>query len=59
MDATHNPGDHQTTEGQPTDPVGEEKVLCFVSKRQVAQSRARQVRHPKEGLVWVAEEFLR
>jgi len=36
-----------------------EKVLCFVSKKEVDRSSARQIEHPKEGLVWVSEQYIK
>ncbi len=37
----------------------QEKVLCFVSKKEVDRSSAKQIRHPKEGMVWVAEKYIK
>ncbi len=56
----------EATQQQPSSGSGEaqsaetgDKVVCFVSKRKVDRSQAKQIRHPKEGLVWVSEEFIK
>lgn len=36
-----------------------DKVQCFVSKRAVDREQAEQVEHPREGLVWVASEYIK
>lgn len=35
------------------------KVQCFVSKRVVDRDQAEQIQHPREGLVWVASEYIK
>jgi hypothetical protein len=46
-------------EGAATGQSGSQKVTCFISKRQVERSQAQEVEHPKEGLVWVSEQFIK
>jgi hypothetical protein len=38
---------------------GGQMVVCFVSKQSVPRSAARQLKHPKAGLVWVSEQYIK
>ncbi len=44
---------------QNTRPNDSEKVTCFVSKKKVDRASAKQIRHPTEGMVWVAERYIK
>ena len=57
MDAIREQG--EGTESKAAAQTDGDKVVCFVSKRRVDRSQARQVRHPKEGLVWVSDELIK
>lgn len=59
MDAMQDHNNPGASEASAVKPGGGDKVVCFVSKRKVDRGQAKQVRHPKEGLVWVSAEFIK
>ncbi len=52
-----------TEQGRPAEKQGiafeAEKVVCFVCKKEVDKGSAKQIKHPKEGLVWVSEQYIK
>ena len=59
MDAIQDHETRDANEAPAASTGGGEKVVCFVSKREVDRSQAKQIRHPKEGLVWVSGELIK
>ena len=49
----------RTQQSPAADEGSADKVQCFVSKRVIDRDQAEQVEHPREGLVWVASEYIK